>query len=257
MSNPSPTMTTMTISWHEDAVKRAVEHARAMLDHGIDDAPIRPGAPLTWQDVAVLVDIARNLEEDRADLKAARADAASNAATLSHVNDRLADLLLDYDKQPENLAAAIDDVRTTVDTLAWLLAEAKHNHQKVLDRERWRQESEHVGYLAHRDELLEALGQHAQLPATSLKRHITEDVTALREAYGTVEAELIEWRTGQRAVEASAVQWVEIRSTLDETLAAVRKLAHDVAGDEEHFEGELPADEQPAEPLKFTHDNEE
>lgn len=144
----------------------------------------------------------------------------------------------------QGLAADVAVLAQQRDTLAWLHAEACHNLSESLDRENRRRENEHVGYLQHRDAIIKALGQHAALSTHTLMWHITNDVEALREAYDTVENELIEWRTGQRAVEASMMQWGEVTSKLDATLAAVHQLAGQIVGDTQlkKISGKLPAE---------------
>jgi hypothetical protein len=265
MTDQPRTMRTMTISWHEDAVQRAVDNAKAMLDFGLDDVRIRAEVPLTWQDVAVLVDIARSLDEDRAELQQWRtgtrvtqetsdlqdkhreaqeeiaalrsdlADAASNAATLDYVRDSLMNLLEQYGTEPDNVADALDLVKLLVDSLAWLHAEAVHKLADAHERARRVRENEHHGYLQHIDTLIDALGQHAAEPRRTLMWHIANDVLALREAYDTIENELIEWRTGQRAVEASVMQWGEVTAKLDATLAAVQQLTAPTAAEEREW----------------------
>lgn len=245
MNQPSPTMRTMTVSWHENAVKRAVANAKAMLDHGIDDTPIvrsTPGVPLTWQDVAVLVDIARTLDEDCAELQKLRKQ-------LQHYQDtegyRLAiEQILDGALGPNAEDGTGEGIAADVAYVVRQRDEARAEANDLHDRARHVREDNEEGYARHREELIKALGQHADPTARTIQQLIQRDVAALAEAYDTVEAELIEWRTGQRAVEASVMQWKEITGRLDETLAAVRILTAHLT-DDEQLRGELPTGGDP------------
>lgn len=60
----------MTVSWHPDAIERATEHATALIrgDYPISDTSIH-GLPLTWQDVAVLRDIANHVKSLHAEVE--------------------------------------------------------------------------------------------------------------------------------------------------------------------------------------------
>ncbi|NUR80767.1 MAG: hypothetical protein HOQ21_10025 [Dermatophilaceae bacterium] len=292
-NNDTTGMRTMTVQWHPDAVARAIKNARATRDADVNplsDGRIHTSVPLTWQDVAVFVDLAAALEAERVDF-------ASKSATLGYVTDQLTELLDDsFGHRPENLASAVLDVQHAVKVLSWLHAEAVYQRDKARtalqdaegyrlaveqvldgalgpnaedgtgegiaadvaylvrqrdearaeandlhDRARHVREDNDEGYARHREELIKALGQHADPSALTIQQLIERDVVDLVEAFDTIEAELVEWRTGQRAVEASAVQWTQIQSTLDATLAAVQQLAGRLDEDDrEKLRGELP-----------------
>lgn len=202
-----------------------------------------------------LLDKAHRLVGDLTTAEQERDEARAQLDGLRLAIEQILDSTLgpdEWDGTGQGIVADVALLAEQRNTLVWLHAEAKHQLGEaqaeisdLRDRARRVRENEHVGYIEHLNDLTKALGQHADPTARSLHQLIDRDVTALREAYDTIEEELVEWRTGQRAVEASVMQWGEVTGKLDETLAAVRKLVQHFNEDaqREQLQGELPADE--------------
>lgn len=70
---------TITVSWHPDAVQRAVEHVTAIVADTrfpMADVRIMERVPVTWQDLVVLRDMANQLGERHDELEALRLERA-------------------------------------------------------------------------------------------------------------------------------------------------------------------------------------
>lgn len=112
--------------------------------------------------------------------------------------------------------------------------EARAELQQLRQQETARRRNEEAGYLEHRDALVTALGQHTSMSSHTLMRLITDDVAPLAQSYSQIEAELLEWRSGQHTT--------DLHGLLDETLGAIRQLTTHLEADaqREQDRAELP-----------------